>query len=337
MSRKGFLKIVAAAGTAGVLTRFGLHTNRRPHVVQDTRVMMGTIVNLTVVGEDPASARNAVEACFSKMQYLESVLSRHDSHSQLSRLNQQNQIASPDPALVEIIQQAKRISEQSDGSFDITVKPLLDLYQHAQRQQNVLPSGSDVEERLALIDYHRVFVEGDNLQLPDPDMALTLDGIAKGFIVDRGVKILRDCGYDSVLVEAGGDLAAFGRNARQSAWRVGLKSPRQEGGAFLAAVNVRNQALATSGDYQTYYSDDYRHHHILDPRRGISPARLASVSILAPSAMLADGYATAVMVLGPERGKKLVNSLSGVEALMITKDMQIIKTPGFQIAGRPAV
>lgn len=328
-NRKDFLRIVAAAGAAGMAGKLGWDMAHAPVVVEETRSLMGTVVNLTVIGEDRLSARQAVGACFSRMASLESLLSRFQPGSQLSRLNRDGEIRGADRALIHVLERALSISRQSGGKFDITIKPVLDLYQHVQAETNNLPTRVEIEKALRLVDYQNVHIEGQNVRFVDQEMAVTLDGIAKGYIVDRGVGALRERGFRNVLVEAGGDLAASGGKPGDTPWRIGVIAPRDGEDEFTTRVSVWNQALATSGDYLQSYSEDHKVHHILDPRQGISSPELASVSVLAPSAMSADGYATAVMAMGPEQGLKLIESLPEVEAVLITKSLKTIKSSGF--------
>lgn len=159
-----------------------------------------------------------------------------------------------------------------------------------------------------------------------PGMGITLDGIAKGYIVDRGVSVLRESGYSNALVEAGGDLIASGEKGKQSPWRIGIRSPRPAATDLLAKIEVSNRALATSGDYMQPFSRDKLHHHIIDPRVGHSSPFLASATAIAPSCMMADALATALMVMDLEKGMALVKSLKDVEAYFVTKEMKIIST-----------
>ena len=329
LDRKDFLRIVAAAGAAGLTAKWGWGALRSPRAVQETRLLMGTVVNLTVVGEDRQASQDALTSCFNRMEELETVLSRHRPDSQLSRLNEEGRLIRPSSALVEVIGAAQTISRETGGKFDITVKPLLDLYQRHQQVSSALPPRAALEAALGLVDYRKVFLDEHEIQLGREGMALTLDGIAKGYIVDAGVDSLDEHGFANVLVEAGGDLGAFGQKSPDHPWTIGVRSPRDENQALLTKLTVRSRSLATSGDYLQSFSPDFRHHHILDPQRGISSPELASASVIAPSALAADAYATALMVMGAEEGRSLVERLPDVEALMVTKDLAVRETSGF--------
>ena len=189
---------------------------------------------------------------------------------------------------MEVVNQAQYISEITAGAFDITIKPLLDLYQSHQGAIKRLPTDEAVKETLSQVDHRSLQVEGGQIAFTKPGMSITLDGIAKGYIVDLGVDVLRSFGFTDVLVEAGGDLMGAGSKADLSPWKIGLQSPRQEVSGMLASFSLQDQAVATSGDYMQSFSDDLSQHHILDPRTGYSSPELASVSVIAGNAMLAD-------------------------------------------------
>lgn len=325
LSRRDFLKIVAVSGAAGLGAKYGLDGLNGDEIVSETRLLMGTLINIKAVGLDLKAASVAINACFDRMSVLEGVLSRFQPKSQLSKLNRVGVLHDAHPALVELIQQSQQLSQLTDGAFDITVKPLLDLYQSSDN----LPNEEQVQEALMLVGYRKLDVKVHTVSFQEPGMSITLDGIAKGFIVDEGVKALQEFGFANVMVEAGGDLMALGEKAPHSPWKIGLQSPRAEMGDLVATFNVQNKALATSGDYMQTFTLDFTCHHIIDPRTGYSSPELASVSVLAPTVALADGLATAIMVMG-KAGLQLIERLSGCEAYTVTKDAIVFKTSGIR-------
>jgi thiamine biosynthesis lipoprotein len=323
-SRRDFLKITAFGGAAALALRFGLDIKSHTTPIRETRLLMGTVVNLTIISDDRQTAKNATTACFDHMAKLEAVLSRFQPQSQLSKLNQSGVVADAHPALLVLIKQSQELSQLTSGAFDITVKPLLDLYQAAP---SILPTDQQIEVTLGRVDYRKIAPSGQGVAFQQPGMSITLDGIAKGFIVDEGVAILKKFGFQNVLVEAGGDLMGLGEKARQAPWKIGLQAPRKEMGSMMTTFNVQNQALATSGDYMQTFTLDYSEHHIIDPHRGHSPSELASASIFAPTAALADGLATAVMVMGTQ-GIHLIENMPDCEAYLITKKLDVLVTSG---------
>ncbi len=325
ISRRNFLKIIAVGAVAGVTTKLGFDALSAPERVSASRLLMGTVVNLTIVSDDRVAAQSAIDATLTRMSELESVLSRFQPESQLSQLNRSGHLDDTSPALLGLITQAQTLSNLSGGAFDITVKPLVDLYQRHQAENGELPPAAEIEAALALVDYRQIQVDGAQIAFAQPRMSITLDGIAKGYIVDEGVSVLKALGFDNVLVEAGGDLLASGQKSAEEAWQIGVQSPRKAQSGLLEKLAVKDKAVATSGDYMQAFSADMRQHHIIDPRTGYSAPELAGATIMAPSAMLADGLATAVMVLGSQDGLALVEKLPGCSAYLADKNLKVFK------------
>lgn len=308
-SRRDFLKITAlAAGAAGL----GL-AGRPPRIAEarDTRYLMGTLVSLAVVGPDAAAARAALEAAYAEMTAQIGIFDYRTASAALARLNAEGVLLNPPPELVAVLRHALELGALTNGAFDVTVLP------------GLLAARSGLASPVTA-DYRRVSVTADRIALGLPGLQITLDAIAKGWIIDRAVAVLAAHGFSHTLVEAGGDLLAKGYNRAARAWQVGIRHPRRDG--LLATLEVTGGALATSGDYQQAFESDYSRHHILDPRTGRSPQSFASVSVLAPTAAEADALATALMVLDLHTGQALVASLPGVEALWITAAEQGLHT-----------
>jgi thiamine biosynthesis lipoprotein len=180
-----------------------------------------------------------------------------------------------------------------------------------------------------LVDYRQIELAGDRVALQIPGAAVTLDGIAKGRVIDGGVAALQQAGFDQIVVEAGGDLRTLGRRPDHTPWRVGVLHPRPASpGELLAVLTVGGEAVATSGDYMNSFTADFRQHHILDPRTGESPDELAAATVLASTALEADALGTALMVLGSAAGLALAERLPGVEALVVTKGLRVLQTGG---------
>lgn len=323
LSRKNFLKLVGFSGAAFAALYGGYLQLRELPNTQETRILMGTTVNLTLVGVRGSRARKVISHAMNTMETLESVLSRHRPDSQLSLLNQQGNLSHSHPALKDVVLKALEISSLTNGAFDITIKPLVDLYQQVYKDNQQLPDQRRIQQALSLVNYRQVTVENSRIHFGRPGMEITLDGIAKGYIVDQARHSLLDQGISRVLVGAGGDLFASGHRGHGNPWKIGIQHPRNTSRKeLLGFFSVRSQAVATSGDYQQAFSDDLKAHHIIDPREGVSPLSLASATIVAPNTTLADALGTAVMVLGPGRGIKLIENLEGCQAYLVTKELE---------------
>jgi thiamine biosynthesis lipoprotein len=329
ITRRDVLRILAVAGVGGAAWKLGLFGRGRGPVSR-TRTLMGTEVNLTVLGDDPELAARAAESTLQHMADLESVLSRYQAASQVSQLNRTGRIDNPSDALLDVLRLAEKVAGLGDSGFDITVQPALDLYARTRQSGGKAPAPESIEQALDLIDHRAVRVTDSAVTLDGAGMAITLDGIGKGYIVDRGVATLRDQGFVNVFVEAGGDLVAAGDKGPGRPWTVGIRSPR--GLALQARFDATNRAVATSGDYMQSYSPDFAQHHIIDPRTGTSAPELASSTVIASDAATADALATLCMVLGSGRARALLEDLPGCEGYFVSKTLEVSRTSGFVIS-----
>ena len=330
-TRRDVLSILAVGGAAGVAWKLGLFDRLRGGAVALTRVLMGTEVNLRVVGDDREAAASAADATLARMAELEALLSRHREDSEVSRLNATGEVERASEAVLDVLRVSERVWRLGDGAFDVTVQPVFALYQDHLERRLGLPAAESIEEAVSRVDYRAVRIDGASVSFERPGMRLTLDGVAKGYIVDRGVEVLKQRGFANVFVEAGGDLLATGVKSPGVPWRIGIRNPRP-GVALLARFDARDSAVATSGDYMQPFTPDYSQHHIFDPRTGYSPPELASSTVVAPDAATADALATLTMVLGPVRSLELVEDLPDCEGYFVTKNLDVVRTSGFVVA-----
>ena len=330
LPRRQVLRITAAVGVSAMLgggllrvalERAGLHQ------VRLTRAQMGTLVTISVVHPDAEAARMMVAATFNEIERLESLLSRHRKGTPVWRLNETGVVHSPPREVLEVIQKGLDYSALSAGAFDMTIAPLLNLYNSSFSEAGAAPPREEVRRALALVGSQHVQVTEGEISFGKGGMAVTLDGIAKGYIVDQAVEVLRRHGATGVLVNAGGDMASAGESLGGDAWRIGLQDPRVVGGS-LGTLRLRGESVATSGDYVQYLTPDMSLHHILDPRTGSSPDHTSGVSVVAPSAMAADALSTTALVLGPREGMELLDRLDGVEGMIVTKEQTVLSSRG---------
>ncbi len=294
----------------------------RETLFRNTRPLMGTLVEIAVVHRDEARAYTALRDAFSEMERIEGVMSAHREDSELSRLNREGY---PGPVAVslelfEIVRKGIQWSRKTQGAFDVSVGPLLKLWP-LYRAEKILPTGDAVAEALQAVGWEKVLLDsgGQTIRFRVPGMALDLGGIAKGYVIDRAVEELREAGIRSALVNAGGDLYAMGRKPDGAAWRVGVQHPRRRG-ELIAVLEAHEVAVVTSGDYERYFlKDGRRYSHIVDPRTGFTARGTASVTVVGPNATDADALATGVLVLGPEEGLRLVETLPGFEAAILSE------------------
>ena len=332
LRRRDFIRITALSGLAlglGTTLTRRLLVSGKLQQIEETRGAMGTYVRLVLISTDRAVAQQAIAATFDQIAHLESILSHHRADTALSALNESGRLHQPPAELVDVLRQAQRVSDWTNGAFDVTIQPVMQLVQQAV-DRGRLPVRDELQTALSLVGYQGLTISQEQIAFDWPGMSITLDGIAKGYIVDSALDVLRRKGFAQAMVDAGGDIGGSPR-ADGSGWRVGVQDPRRTAGATIAVTRLAGGALATSGDYLHALTPDFSLHHILDPRHGMSPRELSSVSILAPSVCLADALSTTVMVLGRLVGMALVERLPGVEGLLVTKMGEVVASSGFPI------
>jgi thiamine biosynthesis lipoprotein len=227
--------------------------------------------------------------------------------------------------LFNLIRRAFKVSQLTDGAFDITFAGVGRLWDFKAPDAEP-PSPDAVREAMRHVGYKNVVLDEKKrtVFLRDPEARIGLGGIGKGYAANRAVIVLKEKGVEHGVVNAGGDLVAFGRREDDAPWDVTIAHPRRPDRVF-ARIALTEQAVVTSGDYESFMvADGKRYGHILDPRTGYPADALRSVTIVCPDAELADALATAVFVMGPEKGLALVNDLSGVECIMVDRDGKVL-------------
>jgi thiamine biosynthesis lipoprotein len=285
---------------------------------------------MTVHGLRRPVAEQALDAAFAELETVECIMSLYRPQSQICRLNRQGFLDRPHPYLVEVLQAAQATSRHTGGALDITVQPLWELYRAATNQGR-LPSDEEIAAARRRVDWRRVVVRADRIELRGPATAITLNGIAQGFAADRARAALAAQGARRALINTG-EIGSLGSKSASQPWSIGIQHPRVAD-AYVALAGLAGRSLATSGDYETTFSSDFRTNHIFDPRTGRSPGELASVSIVAPTAMQADALSTAAMVMGTKDSLQRMATLPDVDALFVRKDGSVHMTPGFPDLG----
>ncbi len=287
---------------------------------------MGTFVKITVVSADMGKAESAISEAFIEIERIEKLMSAFLETSQVYQLNENAEVEA-DEELKFVIKESIVYSDISEGAFDITVQPILDLYSYSFSELKRPPTDEEIEETLKLVNYNKINIDRNKITL-QPGMKITLGGIAKGYAIDKAIESLENNGILNALVNVGGDMRAIGMKPGAELWRIALQNPRNKDD-FITTIPFTNKAIATSGDYERYYSPDKKAHHIVNPKTGTSATELISVTIIAETALKADSLATSVFVLGKEKGLELIENLGGIEGLIITEDGEIIKSSGF--------
>ena len=299
-------------------------------VYRRTSVLMGTFVTIEVSG-DRAAQQHAidtgerVERAFEWFRRIEECCNRFDGRSELRQLTRQIGVAVPVSAILfEAVRFAVAVAEETGGAFDPTVGFQMERigfnqeYRTGKTVRTDLASGGPASYRDVRLDRGR-----RTIALVRP-LILDLGAVAKGLAIDMAARDLQACG--SYAIDAGGDLYLGGCRPDGTPWSVGIRHPRRDA-ELIDAVRVSNRAVCTSGDYERRSSGEGGGHHILDPRTGTSVNNVASVTVVAPTAMLADAVATAAFVLGPADGIRLFDRL-GVDGLILSPALERFATRG---------
>jgi FAD:protein FMN transferase len=334
LTRRDALRISAVTGVAALaggglvadlVRRAGLHR------ISVSKARLGTLVGITVVHPDEATAREMVADAFAEIDRLDALLSRHRPDTPLALLNRVGRVEGAAPELLHVLRAAQDCAHETDGAFDPTVAPLVDLYRKHFARSTEPPSRSLVGAAMAKVGHQALWVGDDAAGLDRPGMAVTLDGIAKGYVVDATVAVLARAGAERVMVDAGGDIASGGPGSVDEPWRIGLQDPLFPD-RLIGTVSLDGRSVATSGDYMQAYSTDRRFNHLIDPRTGYSPDHTSGVSVVANSAMEADALSTSALVLGPVAGLAFLEGTPGVEGMIVGKDGSFVVTSGMPAA-----
>jgi len=289
--------------------------------------MMGTIVEIVASGRDTDQLELAMDDAFAEMSRLDRLLSRHYQDSDVSRLSRSSKGGKIAPETAEVVALGLDVARRSKGAFDMTLGRLKALWA-VDRENPVVPTQAAITEAIAGIGIQALSLEGLNLVKQSPQLMVDLGGIAKGYIVDHAVAVLKKHGITNGAVNAGGDMYLLGQHPEHP-WRIGIQHPREQDG-ILTTVQVRDKAVVTSGDYERFFEQDgQRYHHIFDPETG-SPARgCQSVTVITDSVALGDALATSLFVLGPQKGLELLAEYPGSEGLIVAADGTLHPSQGW--------
>ena len=294
--------------------------------------LMDTFVTIRAVGPN---ADQAIQAAFDEMRRIESLMSRHISTSDVSRINLG---AGGSPVKVEretfcIIEEAVRCAGLTKGAFDITIGPLMDVWGFGTPDP-AIPGPEEMEQARSLVGWELVELDSENItvRLPIQGMSIDLGGIAKGYAAEQGARVLKEYGIPHALIDAGGNIVAVGSHPDGEPWRIGIRSPRGEGvdDTIGPMLHVVNEAVATSGDYERFFiHDGKRYHHILHPETGMPVETVSGVTVMAKDSLHADMLSTAVFVLGPDEGMEFIETLDGVSAMIVDSEGNTLFSKGF--------
>jgi thiamine biosynthesis lipoprotein len=287
-----------------------------------------TIQTFTTPDHDEASVKKSLWKSYQEILRIEALMTTWKPDSEISQIN----AAAGKDAIhigadsLAVIEKSQWISGLSEGTFDISFEAMHGLWKFDQDLEPNVPSKADIEKKRKLIDYRKILVDDakSTVKLADPEMRISLGGIAKGYAVDKAAAVLENDGLHAYFVQAGGDLFIRGKKPDGAAFKVGVRDPRAKGDDSFGELEVEDRAFSTAGDYErSFMKNGKRYHHIIDPRTGYPATASRSVTIWAKDAFTADAVDDAVFILGPEKGLALVESLDGVGAVIVDKDNKV--------------
>lgn len=301
-----------------------------PMEVRDARLLMGTQVTVIAVG-GAEKLRPAIDDAFASMQALSEEMNHYDPASRVSAINRAAGIApvAISPALMTVLAQARALSVRTEGAFDVTIGALSGWRFDPTAPR--MPSADELRTGLAKVGYRDLVLDTarGTAFLRHSGMRIDLGGIAKLYIVERGLRMLRARGVARAMIDAGGDIAVFGGTSTRP-WRVGIRDPRAQG--LAGVVELRAGFVVSSGDYERFFiKDGRRYHHILDPRTGFPTAGLQQVTLVGATAAMVNGLSAAAMVLGPDAARALIEATPGVQGLLVAPGLRWT-SPGFPFA-----
>lgn len=334
-------KIIILSVLLFILLAIWSCTPRKNELLRRTQFIMGTLVEITVREPDQDKAQLALSSAFDEMRRLEKLMSTYLADSEISRVNGlagEKSSLPLSPEVLKVIERGIYWGNQTNGALDISIGPVSELWRFDD-DNPAIPSSQALAEAAQLVNYREIEIVESNVRLKQSGMSLHLGAIAKGYAVDQAMGVLEKNGIRHALINAGGDLKVLGERKDGQPWSIGLQHPRHPE-KMIASFTLKDIAVATSGDYQKYFiKDNTRYHHILDPANGMPARGMISCTLIAENVMDADALATAVFVLGPDKGMKLVESLDTVEAMMVTESGSTLfsknfkSQPGFDLAG----
>jgi len=335
LKRRSFLKLSGLLGISTVSSVFfpaekveAFLFNRRDYKVTKTRLAMGTFVAMTAIHSSKDEAEHAIGLAFEEIDRLNGLLTHFEKSSPIGNLNESGKLDEAPAEVLELITRSLYYYRETGGAFDVTVKPLIDLYKSSFAAGNV-PDETQIAKTLKLVGTENLYFRTDSLQFTKSGMAITLDGIAKGYIVDKASEVLSANGLSNHLINAGGDIRTCGSGVRGRSWTVAVQDPNKSK-EYPDVISLKDGAIATSGNYEIYYDREKLFHHIVDGRTGFSPQLSTSVTVVAPTVMDADALSTSVFVMEPTAGVQFINGQPECECFVIARDGIISRSNGWR-------
>jgi len=322
LTRRRFLS-VAATAAVGLIPTPSFALNRE---VRWRGVALGAQAEIRLVSPDEGHARRVLAECRREIERLEDILSLYRPHNTLVRLNRDGSVDDPELELVEVLSTARQVSDATGGAFDVSVQPLWQLFADHFAEASGDPAGPDnraIAKARGLVDYRRIDISPRRIALATPGMALTLNGIAQGFVTDRIARLLKREGFADVLVDIG-EISGHGRNSAGRPWRTGIADPENPE-AVISRAELADCSIATSAPSGFRFRPGSPINHLFDPHSGRSAGAWRSVSVIASSATVADAFSTAFSLMERARIETALRSWPGLRVILYSNDGRIVE------------
>lgn len=299
--------------------------------VQKTEAIMGTDVTITVVARSEAEGAASIDAAMAEVRRFDRMMSLYKDDSEITKINLDagKHPVKVSPEMIEAVEAAARVSGLTNGVFDITIGPLVVLWQ-MRLKEGKIPSDREIEQIRPLVNYRNIIIDrkASTIFLKRPNMIMDLGGM-KGYIADRVKDLLLKRGISNGVIALAGDIWVLGRREDGKPWRIGIQHPR-EPKQTIAVLDLSDKYISTSGDYERYtIVEKKRYHHIIDPRTGRPSTGVISATLIGNQGALIDPLSKAPFILGPEEGLKILKK-AGAEAIIVDEQGKIYMTDGIK-------
>lgn len=323
MKKKVMVFVLLAVIIAGVLF---LHSMNQNHQEKQTRFVMDTYVTIVAVGPKKKTAP-AITMALDRIQEIEVKFNHLNPESPLYAFNRED-IPLTDPEILALIKKGLEVSRKTNGAFDMTVTPLLELWGF-YTQKYRLPAAQEIKEQLRKVGYKHLALKDGRLTKDTAGVKVDLGGIAKGYTVAEALKILRAQGISSAIIDAGGDIYALGRKSKNHLWRIGVKNPRSENGEdIIGYLEAENLAVTGSGDYERFFiKNGVRYGHIFNSKTGYPTHGIAGVTIVYADPVAAQVWAKIPFILGVQNGLEVIEkNKPGMGVIIVTSNGKVVSS-----------
>ncbi|MEZ5008515.1 MAG: FAD:protein FMN transferase [Chitinophagales bacterium] len=304
------------------------------HTYTEEANHMGTVFQITALGENEDIAKDAVKSAYEEVERIEKLISSWDENSETSLINRNAGIrpVKVSEELFNLIDRSKKVSKLTNGVFDISFASI-DKIWHFDGTMTEIPTAEAIANSVAKINYEHIILNYDSLSvfLKDEGMKIGFGGIGKGYTANRCKTIMLENGIMNGVVNAGGDLITWGKQSNGEDWTIGIADPSKKESA-LSYLNINDQSVVTSGNYERFIEiDGKKYCHIIDPRTGWPAESLNSVTIICSDAEIGDALATSVFILGVDEGLALINQLQDIECFIVDEQDSLFYSNGVEL------